>query len=230
MSRVWDRFVPAQELDRLSEGGFGRPVALGGRPCLIVVDVVVSFLGSRPGEERDTGTPEYVTACGPAGWERLPAICQVIEKCRAADVPVVFTKGSPEDTGFVGGAIKLLDDLALARHVDEAPFPSEILPAADEYVLTKTRASAFFHTSLELYLRRERIDSLIVVGTTTSGCVRATAVDGSSYGYPVLVVEDACFDRSEFAHASNLFDIQMKYGEVVDMEGLGRALSRGGIH
>jgi nicotinamidase-related amidase len=83
-------------------------------------------------------------------------------------------------------------------------------------VVSKAKASAFFGTPLLTHLTRQRIDTLIVAGTTTSGCVRATVVDAMSHGFRVLVAEDACFDRSRFAHAANLFDIQLKYGSVID--------------
>ena len=139
----------------------------------------------------------------------------MLESARCAGIPRVLTKGSPDAAAVVGGAIKLSGDPDAARRTHAAGFPDEIVPAQDEFVLEKTKASAFFGTPLLTYLHQRQVDSLIVVGTTTSGCIRATAVDASSYGFPTLVVEDACFDRSPFAHAANLFDIQMKYGSVV---------------
>jgi maleamate amidohydrolase len=210
---AWDSVVPADELRVLESRGFGSDVALGQRPCLLVIDVVMSFLGRRPG---DADGEDYVTGCGPVGWERLPRIVKVLDAARAAGIPRVLTKGSPEAAAVVGGAIKLSGDPARARRTHSAGFPREIEPAADEFVLEKTKASAFFSTPLLTFLHQRRVDSVIVVGTTTSGCVRATVVDASSYGFATIVAEDACFDRSPFAHAANLFDIQMKYGTVVD--------------
>lgn len=214
---VWDTVVPQSERERLLSTGFGGDVQLGQRPCLLVVDVTMSFLGRRPG---DTTGPEYVTGCGEEGWRRLPAIVSVLEAAREAGIDRVLTKGSPDATEVVGGAIKLSQGGAVARRTHEAPFPDELVPAQDEFVLEKTKASAFFGTPLLTYLHQRRIDSLIVIGTTTSGCVRATVVDGASYGYPVVVPEEACFDRSPFAHAANLFDIQMKYGSVLSSDDL----------
>lgn len=205
MTAVWDEFVPAGELDRLRASGFGGPVELGERPCLLVIDVTLSFI--------DTS---YPTGCGQMGWDRLPAIVSLLETARAHGVPRVLTAGSPDDAVFVGGAVKLSQDPDRARLVHAAPFPPELSPQPGEYVLHKAKASAFFGTPLLTYLNRHRIDSLIVAGTTTSGCVRATVVDAASHGYRVLVAEDACFDRSAFAHAANLFDIELKYGSVVD--------------
>ncbi|MGP4014538.1 isochorismatase family protein [Saccharopolyspora sp. 5N708] len=218
---AWADLVPAAEQRRLRTAGFGGAVQMGRRPCLIVVDVTLSFLGRRPGEESG---PDYPTACGPEGWRRLPAIRELLGTARDLGIPRVLTCGSPGDAVFVGGAIKLSREPDTARLVHSAPFPPELAPRDDEYVLAKAKASAFFGTPLLTYLHAHRVDTLIVTGTTTSGCVRATAVDGASHGYRVLVAEDACFDRSPFAHAANLFDIQMKYGSVVDSAWLGQQL------
>lgn len=203
---VWDEFVPADELDRLRAKGFGGEVEVGERPCLLVIDVTMSFID-------DTA---YPTGCGAMAWERLPNVVSLLESARELGIPRVLTCGSTPDAVFVGGAVKLSGDPDMARLVHSAPFPPELTPQADEYVVSKAKASAFFGTPLLTYLTQRRIDTLIVAGTTTSGCVRASVVDAASYGFRVLVAEDACFDRSRFAHAANLFDIQLKYGSVVD--------------
>ncbi|MBB4909517.1 isochorismatase family protein [Actinophytocola algeriensis] len=202
---VWDEFVPPGELARLRDRGFGGPVEFGERPALLVVDVTLSFLST-----------DYPTGCGQAGWDRLPAIVKLVDHARALGIPRVFTCGSAPDAVFVGGAVKLSSDPEIARRVHGAPFPAELAARDDEYVLSKAKASAFFGTPLPTYLTQRGVDTLVVCGTTTSGCVRATVVDAASYGFRVLVAEDACFDRSPFAHAANLFDIQLKYGSVVD--------------
>jgi maleamate amidohydrolase len=216
MSTAWDGLVPRQELERLAASGYGgQDVTLGERPCLIVIDVVMSFLGRRPG---DTKSPEYITGCGEAGWKSLPSIVRILDAARDAGVERVFSKGSPEAAAMIGGAIKLSSDPDMARTTHSAPFPAELQPAGDEFVVEKTKASAFFGTPLLTFLHQRRVDSLLMVGTTTSGCVRASVVDAASHGYPVVVAADACFDRSDFAHAANLFDIQMKYGSVVSSD------------
>ena len=203
---VWDEFVPADELDRLRAKGFGGEVEAGERPCLLLVDVTMSFIDD----------VAYPTGCGAMAWERLPNVELLLATARERGIPRVLTRGSAPDSVFVGGAVKLSNDPATARLVHEAPFPPELTPRTDEYVVSKAKASAFFGTPLLTHLTRQRIDTLIVAGTTTSGCVRATVVDAMSHGFRVLVAEDACFDRSRFAHAANLFDIQLKYGSVID--------------
>lgn len=210
-ARPWDGLVPQEEITRLKAAGFGERQGMGTSPCLVVVDVVMSFLGPRSGSDE----PLSSMGCGDMGWTALPTIMDLVHGFRAARLPVVFTKGDPQDKAFCGGSVKRTRDAAAARAVHEAPFPDEIVPADDEYVLSKPKASAFFGTPLVPYLVREGIDTLVLAGTTTSGCVRATAVDASANNFRVIVAHDACFDRSAFAHSANLFDIQMKYGDVV---------------
>ncbi|GMA62762.1 isochorismatase family protein [Alicyclobacillus fastidiosus] len=99
-------------------------------------------------------------------------------------------------------------------------FPTAIRPSDGEYVLEKTKASAFFETPLQSYLVREGVDTVVVCGVSTSGCVRASAVDAHSHGYATFVIEDCCFDRSYFAHCTNLFDLNAKYAHVLSLEEL----------
>jgi maleamate amidohydrolase len=209
--RPWDALVPASELAELAAAGFGAPQGIGDRPCLIVIDVVLSFLGPRPG----SGDAPSAMGCGDMGWEALPRIVELVDRYRAAGIPVMFTKGDLQDKIFCGGSVKRTSGAGAARSAHDTWFPDELVPGPDEYVLSKPKASAFFGTPLMSYLTRNRIDSVVLAGTTTSGCVRATAVDASSHNLKVVVAHDACFDRSAFAHAANLFDIQMKYGDVV---------------
>lgn len=210
-TRPWDGLVPRTELDQLSAAGFGESQGMGAKPCLVVIDVVMSFLGPRAGGDAASSP----MSCGDMGWRVLPTITGLVESFRSAGYPVMYTRGDAEDKAFCGGSVKRTRDAAVARAVHEAPFPDEIVPAADEYVLAKPKASAFFGTPLVSYLVREGIDTLVLAGTTTSGCVRATAVDAAANNFRVIVAQDACFDRSAFAHAANLFDIHMKYGDVV---------------
>ncbi len=218
----WADGLPAGEREALLARGLGASLTPGLRPALVVVDVVHVFLGSEPDGAATEALP---LACGPEGWRRLPTVIRLLEHCRSAGIPRVLTKGSWTDARAVGGAIKLTQDRGVAERVHNSPFPAALTPAEDEYVVEKAKPSAFFGTHLLTFLTRHSVDSLIVCGTTTSGCVRATVVDAHSYGYRVTVVEDACFDRSSFAHAANLFDMQMKYAEVTDCDG---AMSRVG--
>ena len=96
-----------------------------------------------------------------------------------------------------------------------SPIAGEIAPRDGEFVISKTKASAFFQTALAIYLVRHQVNSLIIMGTATSGCVRATVVDGFSHGYPIFLVSDGCFDRSQFFHDVTLYDLNTKYATIV---------------
>ena len=97
-------------------------------------------------------------------------------------------------------------------------FPEMIKPRANEFIVRKARASAFFGTHLITYLVRKNIDCLLVAGTSTCGCVRGTVLDGYSFGYPVFVVEECVFDRSRTSHLVNLFEMNAKYASVIQLK------------
>jgi nicotinamidase-related amidase len=186
------------------------------------VDVVQSFLGPPPGQPLG---PDDFMSCGVMGWERLPNIHRIIDMMREADVPIVFVKGSPMQKTFCGGSTTPTKDSDAARRIHSVGFAPGIEPRADEFVLEKSRPSAFFATPLTTYLTRIRADTILVAGTATSGCVRGTVVDSVANGYETFVIEDGCFDRSRFSHAVNLFEMQQKYANVVDMEELEKLLA-----
>jgi nicotinamidase-related amidase len=192
----------------------GKPLPWGRRPALLVIDEVQSFTGSAP-QPVLSAIDEYDTACGDAAWQTLPRMREVLLAARAADMPIVFTKGDAEGKAQSGDSVKG-DDPAAARRRHSTPIVDQLRPEAGEFVIAKTKASAFFATPLSTYLVRRAIDSLIMIGTSTSGCVRASVVDGHSHGYPVFVVADACFDRSDFFHKVSLFDMNAKYATVID--------------
>lgn len=214
--RPWQRIIPEADRAVYDKAGYGKPQVFGQRPVLLIVDVVYSFVGSRPMSTAEA-IAEYRTSCGEAGWEALPRIRELLEAARAHGVPVVYTKGDPEYKEFCGGSTKGYDPGEI-RRIHSTDIPEMISPRPGELVIRKTKASAFFATPLPIYLNRLQADTLLVCGTSTSGCVRATVVDGYSYGYPVFVVEEACFDRSQFSHLVNLYEMNNKYADVITLE------------
>ena len=168
--------------------------------------------------EIEEAIAEYSTACGPVSWEAMPKIKQLIDMFRELGRPVIYTRSAPDDTPYTGRATKSMRlSEAAAGHND---IPDVIAPRAGEWVLEKTKASAFFQTPLASYLVRQKIDSVIVCGVSTSGCVRASVVDCLSNGFTTFVVDDCCFDRSHFAHCANLFDMNAKYATVLSLNEL----------
>jgi nicotinamidase-related amidase len=209
--------IPESELATYRRAGFLRQLELGHRTALVVVDVTLGFTG-REGLTLDQAIEEFPTACGPSSWEAMPQIARLIQQFRARGMPIVYTRSDIESQRFTGRATKSKREGKVAPGFGD--FPADIAPRDGEWVFEKTKASAFFRTPLSIYLTRERIDSVVICGVSTSGCVRATAVDSCSSGFDTFVIEDACFDRSWFAHCSNLFDMSAKYAEVLSVREL----------
>ncbi|MBI2304127.1 MAG: isochorismatase family protein [Chloroflexi bacterium] len=214
--RSWQEIVPEADRAVHQKAGFGKRRPLGDRPALLVIDVKRSFVGSRPKPVLEA-VEEYRNSCGEAGWVALEAIKKLLAACRGAGLPVVFTTGDAITRQWCGGSTKGgIGKATLDLEAEE--IPEAIAPQSGEMVLRKTKASAFFGSPLEHCLRASGIDSLIVVGTSTSGCVRATVVDAFSYGYRVVVVEEGTFDRFQLSHLVSLFDMNAKYADVVTLE------------
>lgn len=210
----WMKLIPESELATYKKAGFMSDMRLGQNPALIVVDVTFGFTGLR-GQTLEESIDMFGSACGPVSWEAIPKIAELIAMFRARALPVVFTNSDTRSTPFTGRATKSKRVQAAApRHND---FPDEVMPREGEYVLGKTRASAFFQTPLTAYLIQQKVDTLVFCGVSTSGCVRASVVDGFSHGYSTFVVDECCFDRSPFAHAANLFDMNAKYASVLSL-------------
>lgn len=195
---------------------------LGTRPALLVVDVVTSFLGEE-GQSLEESIASRPLSCGPSGWAALALIRSLIEAARANEVPVIYTTGNP---GVLGGATKNLVDGRDVAQREAQEIPPQIAPAEGEVVIAKSRPSAFFGTPMSALLIQNRVDSLVVCGCTTSGCVRATVVDGHSWGWPVVVAEDACFDRAPLSHDVSLFEMNAKYATVATVAEIAVGIAR----
>lgn len=216
----WLKIVPEAERRVYEQAGFNLPAEIGENTALLVIDVTYGFTG-REGLSIEDAIAEYATACGPVSWETMPRIQQLIAMFRELDRPVIFTRSAPDDTPYTGRATK---GTRLREAVPGSnDIPELIAPRDGEWILEKTKASVFFQTPLASYLVRKKIDSVIVCGVATSGCVRASVVDCFSNGFTTFVVDDCCFDRSNFAHSANLFDMNAKYATVLslyELEGL----------
>ncbi len=178
-------------------GAFGGHLRFGRRPALLLVDVVQAYV--EPGSA-------------------LPVIARLATAARVAKVPVVFTQVVYQPGGADGGLFyRKVPALALFdRGAPLGRFTDTVVPAPAEVVVTKQYASAFFGTSLAATLSSWGTDTLVVTGFSTSGCVRATALDALQNGFAPFVVRDACADRDDAPHDASLFDLQAKYAEVVD--------------
>lgn len=197
--------------------GYGRRDTPGQRPALIVIDVTYGFVG-RTRLPILESIATYPNSCGEAGWDAVGPIESVLAAARRAAAPVYFTGGFTEQFARHAGRWREKHPRALAQPNDAHEIVAELRPAEDDIVIRKTKPSAFHGTPLVGALIDAGVDTLIVAGCTTSGCVRATVVDAFSYGFHTIVAEEGVFDRGRLTHAVNLFDMDQKYANVMSAE------------
>ncbi|HXG39513.1 MAG TPA: isochorismatase family protein [Candidatus Limnocylindrales bacterium] len=196
--------------------GYGRPIGPGSRPLLLVIDVTFGFVGPVRAPILES-IARYPNSCGEAGWDAVAAIARLLPAARALGRPVVYSTGFAElGRRGLGLWAEKHPRAAHESPADADVIPAEIAPREDDIVLPKTKPSLFHGTPLIDLLVQLGVDTLVVTGGTTSGCVRATVVDAFSHNYRVIVVEDAVFDRAVLPHAVNLFDMDQKYATVLD--------------
>lgn len=186
---------------------FDGSLEFGKRPALLIVDFVMAYL--------DPASPLY------AGVEdALESNIRLLAAVRQAGIPVIFTNVVYEPGGADGGLFykKIPALKAFDRGSPLGQFPPTLQPRDGEAVISKQFASAFFGTALDEKLRDMGVDTLLISGLSTSGCVRATALDALQHGFAPFVVREACGDRHPAPHDNNLFDLQAKYAEVISLE------------
>ncbi len=218
--RIWDKFLTERDKQVFAASGYGALADWGKRPALLVIDVNYGFTGeaSLPILE---SVKKWRNSCGEEGWQAIPVIAKLIDVARAKGIPVIYTTGDARADNWDRGSGQGKNSRNAERPKTlEAKFDSndivkEIAPQPRDIVVKKQKPSAFYATALQSYLTLLECDSLIVTGTTTSGCVRATVLDAFSNNYRVTVAEDACFDRAEASHAINLCDMNAKYANVL---------------
>lgn len=216
--RQWDSFLSDEDRAVYQQAGWGRIGGGGANPALIVVDVTYQFVGDKPEPVRES-IRRFPNSCGLAGWEAMERIAELLAAFRENGRPVLYTKGMDERDALSRGSWAWKKDSDSESSVAANPIaneiPPEIAPRTGERVIQKTKPSAFFGTPLTSYLVHLGVDTLVVAGTTTSGCVRATVLDSFSSNFRTVVAEDAVFDRIEASHIMNCFDMNSKYADVI---------------
>ncbi len=197
----------AEAREVYAKARLGESVTLGSRPAVLVVDFSWGFTD-----------PECTL--GADMTEQVEATKRLLDAARAKGLPVIFTtigfEPSLKDGGLWLEKAPALGDLQIGgRWVEIDP---RLEPQEGETIVVKKGASAFFGTNLAAILISQGIDSVVLCGATTSGCVRATAIDLLQYGFPTLVPRECVGDRAQAPHDANLFDIQAKYADVVSVE------------
>jgi nicotinamidase-related amidase len=221
MPRIWDDLLNDHDRAVYANAGYGGHGGGGERPALIVIDVTYDFVGDRPEPVLDS-IQKFPNSCGERGWRSMEAIRDVLAVCRDQHVPIFYTRAPSVRSTLARGSWgwkKTNENTRgeLAKRIGNE-FPDLVLPHADETVIEKTKPSAFFGTPLLSYLVALGVDTLVVTGSTTSGCVRATVLDSFSNNFRTIVVEEGVFDRADLPHRANLFDMQSKYADVFPLE------------
>ena len=193
------------ELSENYRTAYDHRLGFGESPALILVDFVQAYF--------DENCPLYADVD-----DALASALRIRDVARQAGLPVVYTNVVYEEGGADGGVFyqkaPVLENFVAGNPM--GAWAPGIAPADDEIVISKQYPSAFFGTTLADKLTGIGADTLVITGLTTSGCVRATCVDAMCHGFIPIVVADACGDRHESPHKANLFDMNAKYGDVVD--------------
>ena len=219
--RVWDKFLTERDKAVFAQAGYGARGGYGKRPALVVVDVSWAFCGDTP-EPILQSIKRWRNSCGEDAWEAIGFIKKLVLKAREKGLPVIYTTGVRREDNWDSGSwgwknSRNAEDRSIRSHndLDGNEIVSDIAPGPQDIVVYKQKPSGFFGTNLASYLTLLGCDSIVVVGTTTSGCVRGTVIDAFSLNYRVAVAEEGCFDRSQASHAINLCDMNAKYADVV---------------
>lgn len=220
--RIWDEFLTPMDVKVYEAAGFGEKGDLGTRPAILVIDVIYNTVGDKR-EPILKSIERYRLSCGEKGWEAIDCIRELLEAARAQAVPIIYSTNATRPDGVDLGrwAAKNRRAREDATKQDAAfgyQIVKEVAPEPRDTVIHKLKPSMFFGTPLVSILRNLDVDTLLITGVTTSGCVRATTIDAFSYEFKIAVVEECCYDRGEANHAINLFDINSKYGNVIPLE------------
>ena len=204
-----------KDLDQYYKAVFNKRLGFGKNPAIILVDFVAAYF--------DENSPLYADV-----EKALLSAIRIRNKGREKNIPIIYTNVSYQKDGKNGGVFfeKLPVLSCFIEGAKTAGWPSKLDIDPNEIVITKQYPSAFFETCLSKKLNNLEIDTLIITGLTTSGCIRATCVDAISYGFRPIVVKDACGDRHEKPHIANLFDMNAKYADVVSEKEVFNFLSK----
>jgi len=217
-ARIWDRFLTPRDRQVLAQSGYGKRGGFGTRPALFIIDVQYNFCGDRPEDILD-GLKQYRTHCGREAWEAVRHIEPLLVMARDKNLPVFYTESARradlQDSGVQVGKSHRGTERTVLEGTHATQTVAPLAPRDEDIRIGKRKPSCFFGTIFMSHLNYFDVDTLILTGCTTSGCLRATAVDAYSYNFKVVIPEECAFDRFEASHAINLFDLDCKYADVI---------------
>ncbi len=218
---IWDDILTERDKQVFEKSGYGRRAGFGQRPAVLVIDMNYNFVGDRP-EPILNSIERFRNSCGQEGWEGVYRIRDLLDGARKKHLPAFYTTGNEDRMTAVAfgrwqgknrrAGEDMEEDWSRGNLIVE-----EIAPQGGDIVIRKQKPSAFFGTPLMSMLNEVHADTVLVTGCTTGGCVRASVIDAFSYNFRVAVVEECVFDRGQASHKINLFDMNMKYADVVSL-------------
>ncbi|MDO8279615.1 MAG: isochorismatase family protein [Burkholderiaceae bacterium] len=222
--RPWDDIISAEEQRAYAAAGFGRASGLGQRPALLIIDVQYRTVGTKREDFWDA-IKEFPTSCGNIGWAAVDAMVPLVKLFRERGWPVMYPHVAPK-VASEGG--RLAEKVPAIMNISARgyEFVAEVAPREGDVLIPKKHPSAFFGTALCSHLIDKQVDTVVVVGCTTSGCVRGTVVDAFSLNFKVAVPQECVYDRSITSHKVNLFDLGQKYADVMPTSELIGQLSK----
>jgi nicotinamidase-related amidase len=213
--RVWDAFLTERDKAQIAALGPKPRTGFGKKPGLLLIDNYRGVLGDGPMPILEQ-MKLWPSSTGEEGWEAIKHTQQLLYAAREAGIPVVHITGLREVPSWGRGRRARKDDPAHdARMARATDFPDELAPLPGVPVLRKSAPSAFFGTPLAGYFIQMGVDTVIACGESTSGCLRASVVEGFTYCFRMIVPEETSYDRHEACHAINLFDMNQKYADVL---------------
>jgi nicotinamidase-related amidase len=213
-AKPWSDLIPTDDVESFQRGfdAMDRPMSAGTKPAIVVVDMTLAFVDSA-----------YPSGHSETGWPAVEANARLLEAGRALELPIYFTKGyadvpheaKPQERGrWKTSGRKPAGDVPPGDVIVD-----QLAPLDSEIVINKgSKPSGFFGTPLASYLVHDGVDTVVVTGMTTSGCVRATVLDAFQYNFNVVIPFECSADRSQISHKVNLFDMHMKYADVVSLD------------
>lgn len=218
MARVWEDLLTDVDKLVIQKGGYGKSRGLGKKPMLMIIDVQHNYVGEKVPIEQQLD--KWPSGGGAAAWAAIENIIKVKKAAEEAGIPIFQSRNVQKKTlAFDSFGTKTNRDQT--KYLDGRPetqIISELTPGPNEMVIDKAYASVFYGTPFQSYLVKLGIDTIIIVGGSTSGCCRATAVDAVTRNYNVAMIEDAIYDRIQLSHKAALLDCWMKYCDVVNTE------------
>ena len=224
---IWDDAITVRDKMVLNACGYGRVRGLGKRPALVVIDMNYNWVGDRR-EPVLESIKRIRHSCGEEAWDAVSVVRKLMDKARQKNIPVIYTTGFGAETNYESKRRPWKNH----RHEEDETkafsqrmeIVKEIAPQPSDIVINKPKPSGFFGTPLQSVLNDYGVDTLLVTGGSTSGCVRATVIDAFSFNYFVAVVEEGTFDRIQLSHKANLLDMNIKYADVMKAEDVARYL------